>query len=44
MEYKGYVIEFNIYHQNEYTVQFGGDDIWFTSEEEAKQFIDEMTE
>lgn len=43
MEYKGYTIEYNIYHKGEYTVFFDGDDIWFTSENEAKQFIDEIT-
>lgn len=44
MIYKGYSIEFNIYGQNEYTVEFEGDDVWFTSLSEAKQFIDSITE
>jgi len=45
MEYKGYFIEYNIYGKNEYTVQFFGDDYWFSTEKEAKDFIDrEITE
>lgn len=40
MIYKGYSIEFNIYGQNEYTVEFEGDDVWFTSLSEAKRFVD----
>ena len=43
-EYKGYYIEFNIYGQKEYTVQYCGDDLMFTTEEEAKKFIDEVAE
>lgn len=42
MEYKDYTIEFNIYGKNEYTVYFDGDDIWFDSEAEAKEFIDSV--
>ena len=41
MRYRGYVIEFNIYGQNEYTIQFEGDDFFFKSLDEAKAFIDE---
>ncbi len=41
--YKGYVIEYNLYGKGEFTVQFDGDDIWFTSIQEAKEFIDEIT-
>ena len=41
-EYKGYFIEFNLYGNNEYTVQYCGDDLYFTTEEEAKAFIDEV--
>ena len=45
MEYKGYYIEYNLYGKGEYTVQFCGDDFWFTTEKEAKDFIDkEVTE
>lgn len=43
MEYKGLVIEFNIYGAGEYTVQYCGDDIIFDTEEEAKGFIEEVT-
>lgn len=42
MEYKGYYIEFNFYGMNEYTVQYCSDDVMFKTEEEAKQFIDEI--
>lgn len=42
MEYKGFYIEYDIYGGNEYTVQYCGDDIFFTTEEEAKQFIDSL--
>ena len=41
-EYKGYYIEFNVYGGNEYTVQYCGDDIYFTTKEEAMAFIDEV--
>lgn len=43
MAYKGYFIEYNIYGSGEWTVQFEGDDIWFPTEAEAKEFIDELT-
>ena len=41
--YKGYDIEFNFYGQKEYSVQYCGDDVIFSTEEEAKRFIDEIT-
>ena len=40
--YKGYGIDYNIYGQGEYTVQYCGDDYWFTSEEKAREFIDDI--
>ena len=43
-EYKGYYIEYNFYGNNEYSVQYCGDDLIFNTEDEAKQFIDEVTE
>lgn len=45
IEYKGYSIDYNIYGKGEYTVQtWDGEDNWFTSEEEAKSFIDGLDE
>lgn len=41
-EYKGYYIEYNIYGQKEYTVQYDGDDVFFQTEQEAKDFIDRL--
>ena len=41
-EYKGYYIEYNIYGQKEYTVQYNGDDVFFQTEQEAKDFIDKL--
>lgn len=41
-EYHGYFIEFNLYGANEYTVQVNGDDVWFESDEKAKEFIDSL--
>ena len=32
---------YNFYGRGEYTVQYMGDDIFFNTEEEAKQFIEE---
>ena len=43
-DYNGYVIEYNLYKRSEYTVQFEGEDIWFDSEQEAKDFIDSLQE
>lgn len=44
IEYKGYYIEHGFYGGDEYTVQYDGDDIEFNSVEDAKQFIDEVSE
>ena len=41
-EYKGYYIEHNIYGDDEYTVQYCGDDVVFDNEAEARNFIDEL--
>lgn len=41
--YKGYYIDFNLYDQNEYTVQYCGDDLWFDTEEEARNFINSIS-
>lgn len=43
-EYRGYYIEYNFYGQDEYSVQYCGDDFMFKTEEEAKAFIDEIAE
>ena len=40
IEYKGYYIEYNFFGEHEYTVQYLGDDLVFTSEDEARAFID----
>jgi hypothetical protein len=40
--YKGYSIDFNIYGDNEYSVQYCGDDLIFGTLEEAETFIDEI--
>ena len=42
IEYKGYYIETNLYGENEITVQYCGDDIYFPTIQEAKEFIDEL--
>ena len=42
ISYKGYDIYFNVYGQNEYTVWFEGDDIYFRSLNEAMDFIDSV--
>lgn len=42
MRYRGYVIEFNVYGKDEYTIQFEGDDFFFQTLDEAKQFIDKQ--
>ena len=39
ISYKGYDIDFNVYGQNEYTVWFEGDDIYFRSLNEAMDFL-----
>lgn len=43
-EYKGFYIEFNLYGKNEYTVNYCGDDVYFDTPDEAKHFIDEISE
>lgn len=43
-EYRGYMIEHDLYKNGEYTVQYCGDDVWFATEEEAKLFIDGIAE
>ena len=40
--YKGVPITKNFYGQEEYTIQWCGDDIWFTTLKEAKEFVEEM--
>jgi hypothetical protein len=40
MIYKGFEISHNFYGTGEYTVFCDGDDLWFTTETEAKEFID----
>lgn len=42
-EYKGYYIEHNFYGENEWSVQYCGDDIIFNDFNEAKDFIDSVT-
>ena len=42
-EYKGYYIEYNLYGENEYSVQFCGDEFFFQTMDEAKKFIEEET-
>ena len=44
IEYKYYYIQYNFYGHNEYTVHYCGDDVYFRSEDEAKKFIDEISE
>lgn len=41
--YKGYGIDYDIYGNGEFSVQYGGDDVFFDSEEEARAFIDKNT-
>ena len=41
-KYKDYDITFNLYGQNEYTVQYCGDDFFFKTEKEAEKFIDSI--
>jgi hypothetical protein len=43
INYKGYAIEYNVYGQGEFTVQYCGDDVMFPTEKEAREFIDECT-
>lgn len=44
MTYRGFNIDYDIYGAGEYTVWFFGDDVVFTTEDEAKKFIDEVAE
>ena len=41
--YKGYGIDYNIYGQGEYSVQYNGDDVIFPTIEKAREFIDDVT-
>lgn len=43
-EYKSYTIEQNTYGNNEYSVQYNGDDVIFNTEAEAIAFIDSIQE
>lgn len=43
VEYKGYYITIGFYANGDVTVQYDGDDIYFHTVEEAKEFIDEIT-
>ena len=42
--YRGYGIDYNIYGTDEYSILFNGGDFIFSTIDEAKQFIDEITE
>lgn len=42
--YRDYGIDYNFYGLNEYTVQYCGDDVTFETLEDAKSFIDEISE
>lgn len=42
--YKGYSIDYNFYGNDEFTVQYCGDDIYFDTEAEARAFIDGIEE
>ena len=44
IEYKGYYIEYNLYGEHEYTVQYCGDDLVFTTEQAARDFINRIVE
>lgn len=44
IEYNSFFIEKNFYGRGEYSVQFCGDDVIFTTEAEAKDFIDSIKE
>lgn len=41
--HKGYGIDYNIYGGGEFSVQVNGDDVMFKTEQEARDFIDEVT-
>lgn len=40
IEYRGIGIDYNFYGQEEYSIQYCGDDYMFKTLEEAKDFID----
>lgn len=40
--YKGHIINYNIYNKKEYTIQIFGDELYFKTEKEAKDFIDSL--
>ncbi len=42
--YKGFAICFNFYGHNDISVQYCGDDVMFNSVDDAKRFIDEITQ
>lgn len=42
IEYNGFYIEYNFYGQNEYSVQFCGDDFLFKTRDEAIKFCDDI--
>lgn len=44
IEYRGYYIDYNFYNNNEYSVEYMGDDVIFETADEAKKFIDEIIE
>ena len=41
-KYRGMEIAYNLYEQNEYTVQYCGDDFFFKTEKEAELFIEDI--
>lgn len=43
-KYKGYDIEYDVYKQGEYSVFFAGDDVMFSTLQDAMNFIDEQVE
>lgn len=44
IEYKGYVIDNGLMYENLISVFYNGDDLIFKSVEDAKKFIDEITQ
>ena len=41
-KYKGFFIDFNVYQNNEYSIQINGDDIIFRTLDDAKNYIDSI--
>lgn len=39
--YRETPIEYNLYGQNEYSIQYCGDDYFFETEKDARKFIDD---